>query len=228
MDYYNILGVSRGSTYAEIKGQYKKLALKYHPDKNPKGNTEENFKKITEAYKTLSDPYSRGKYDAMLERGEYDGIDDKFGMNFTNAMNMFNNIFRNDPFFSQNFRVPEINIPTPHLGRKEGIKSYSSSYSSSTFQSRDKDGKVRTKKSVQVSRNGQKDKYETEYYIDKDGRKYIIKDEGNRQLLSDNNNTRIAYQHGRGHGRHHHGYHHSDEHRHKPRHYRLTNQPTNH
>ncbi len=63
-DYYRILGVSRDATDEEIKKAYRRLALKYHPDRNP-GNkeAEEKFKEINEAYSCLSDPRKRAQYD---------------------------------------------------------------------------------------------------------------------------------------------------------------------
>ena len=65
MDYYAILGVPRTATDAEIKKEYRKLALKYHPDKNAGDKVaEEQFKKIAEAYGILGDPEKRRKYDA--------------------------------------------------------------------------------------------------------------------------------------------------------------------
>jgi len=63
-DYYQILGVSKTATDAELKKAYRKLAVKYHPDKNPGDKSaEEKFKDISEAYDVLSDPKKRAQYD---------------------------------------------------------------------------------------------------------------------------------------------------------------------
>ncbi len=70
-DYYQILGVERKASYEEIKKAYHRLALLYHPDKNPNDKeAEEKFKKIVEAYETLKDPKKRAEHDMKLSMSE--------------------------------------------------------------------------------------------------------------------------------------------------------------
>jgi curved DNA-binding protein len=69
-DYYAVLGVPKDATAEVIKKAYRKLALKFHPDKNPGDKkAEEKFKEITEAYAVLSDPEKRRQYDQFGEAG---------------------------------------------------------------------------------------------------------------------------------------------------------------
>lgn len=70
-NYYDVLGITKSATEAEIKKAYKKLAIEHHPDRN-KGNkrSEERFKEINEAYQTLSDREKKKNYDQF---GNTDG-----------------------------------------------------------------------------------------------------------------------------------------------------------
>lgn len=69
-DYYDLLGVSKGATTDEIKKAYRKLAVKYHPDKNPDDKqAEKKFKEISAAYEALSDPQKREMYDRFGKDG---------------------------------------------------------------------------------------------------------------------------------------------------------------
>lgn len=68
-DYYKILGVSRSATDAEIKKGYRKMALKYHPDKNKESDAAEKFKEVAEAFEVLKDKDKRAVYDKYGEEG---------------------------------------------------------------------------------------------------------------------------------------------------------------
>jgi curved DNA-binding protein len=71
-DYYKILGVEQKASIDDIKKAYRKLALKYHPDKNPNNKAaEDKFKEINEANEVLSDPEKRKKYDELQESLKY-------------------------------------------------------------------------------------------------------------------------------------------------------------
>ena len=68
MDYYRILEIKEDADFLEIKKKYRKLAIKYHPDKNP-GDDEavKKFREITQAYEVLGDEKKRKEYDCFLE-----------------------------------------------------------------------------------------------------------------------------------------------------------------
>lgn len=94
-DYYDILGINKGVSAAEIKKAYRKKAIEYHPDKNPgDAKAEELFKKAAEAYEVLSDPNKRARYDqyghAAFQGGSGFGGG---GMNMEDIFSQFGDIF---------------------------------------------------------------------------------------------------------------------------------------
>ncbi|WP_456377894.1 molecular chaperone DnaJ [Lutibacter sp.] len=98
-DYYEILGISKNATSAEIKKGYRKMAIKYHPDKNPGDKSaEENFKKAAEAYEVLSDDAKKSRYDqyghaAFENGGAGAGGFGGGGMNMDDIFSQFGDIF---------------------------------------------------------------------------------------------------------------------------------------
>ena len=89
-DYYNLLGVSRDASEQELKRAYKKLAMKYHPDRNQGDkNAEKKFKEVSEAYEVLSDQNKRQAYDQF----GHDGLDQRFGQGGGFQGGSFNDIF---------------------------------------------------------------------------------------------------------------------------------------
>ena len=100
-DYYKILGLSKGATEDEIKKAYRKMALKYHPDKNKSKEAEEKFKEIAEAYEVLSDKEKRDIYEHFGEEGLKGraGGGDNFYKFSGDASAIFKEFFgSNDPF----------------------------------------------------------------------------------------------------------------------------------
>ena len=102
-DYYEILGVDRNVSAPELKKAFKRLAIKYHPDKNP-GNpeAEDKFKEAAEAYEVLSDQAKRQTYDQF----GHQGVNSNFGQSgFQNVdiNDIFSNIFGGDEIFGDIF-----------------------------------------------------------------------------------------------------------------------------
>lgn len=93
-DYYDILGVQRNATKDEIKNEYRKLALKYHPDRNKEPGAEERFKEVSEAYAILSDDEKRAQYD----RFGHAGIDSRYSAEDIFRGVDFDEIFRDMGF----------------------------------------------------------------------------------------------------------------------------------
>lgn len=93
-DYYEVLGISKKSSQTEIKRVYRKLALKYHPDKNKSPDAEEKFKELSEAYAVLSDEKKRSQYDQF----GHAGIDSRYSSEDLFRGANFEDIFRNAGF----------------------------------------------------------------------------------------------------------------------------------
>lgn len=90
-DYYEVLGLSKSASPNEIKSQYRKLALKFHPDRNKSAEAAEHFKEISEAYAVLSDPEKRKLYDQY----GHAGVDGRFSQDdiFQGARGNFSDVF---------------------------------------------------------------------------------------------------------------------------------------
>jgi len=116
-DYYTVLGLERGATQEEIKKAYRKLALRFHPDKNKDPGAEETFKEIAEAYEVLIDSDKKHAYDTFGEEGLHKRNKDRsrqrtrnnqFGSSFfhpSDPFDLFKSFFGHDPF-SQPFSDP--------------------------------------------------------------------------------------------------------------------------
>ena len=92
-DYYEVLGLSKGASAEEIKKAYRKLAVKYHPDKNPGDKeAEEKFKEAAEAYSVLSDPDKKARYDQFGHAG-VEGAGPDFSGGFGDLNDILNDLF---------------------------------------------------------------------------------------------------------------------------------------
>ncbi|MFN5983437.1 MAG: molecular chaperone DnaJ [Fluviicola sp.] len=93
-DYYDVLGVSKSASESEIKKAYRKLALQYHPDKNPDDAVaEEKFKEAAEAYEVLSNAEKKARYDQYGHAGMSGGFGGSGGMDMNDIFSQFGDIF---------------------------------------------------------------------------------------------------------------------------------------
>lgn len=123
-DYYDILGISKNASADEIKKAYRKLAIKYHPDKNPGDKqAEENFKEAAEAYDVLSTPEKKQRYDQFGHSGM--GGASGFqggGFSMDDIFSQFGDIFGDDNFFGSFFGGRSSGGPRRQPGSSVRIK----------------------------------------------------------------------------------------------------------
>lgn len=151
-DYYEILGVSKSATDDEIRTAYKKMAIKYHPDRNPGDKeAEEKFKEAAAAYDVLHDPDKRSRYDQFGEAGlnnsGFGGFGGGGNMNMDDIFSMFGDIFGGHSPFS-------------------GFGGFGGGdYSEARQQSRGSDLRLRVKLSLEEIAKGVTKKFKVKKYI---------------------------------------------------------------
>lgn len=103
-DYYEVLGVAKTATADEVKKSYRKIAMQFHPDRNPDNKeAEEKFKEATEAYEVLSDTTKRQRYDQFGHSGMHGGQDFHGFSNVNDIFSHFSDIFGGSSIFDDFF-----------------------------------------------------------------------------------------------------------------------------
>ena len=203
MDYYTILDLKKDCNTEDIKKSYKKLAFKWHPDRNnfDKEQCEKKFKEISEAYSVLSNPKSREKYDNKLDYSST--IKD----NFNDPFDLFDSIFdrNNDKFFknnSENFfgkgfnnSFFDNNFQNDFFTNNKSFMSSNKNSSSSFFSSKRESTKIvngnSVKKTIIEDNNGKIEIYEingkiTKKIITKDGKSELYSYSDKDTYIKDN------------------------------------------
>ena len=196
-EYYDILGVSKDSDDSTIKKAYRKLALKYHPDKASEENTEvytEKFKSISEAYGVLSDPEKKQVYDQYGK----EALNGNGGPG-VNPFDIFNDIFGNSGAFGgHGFPQGMHGFPPGVHVRMGGMGGHPFGFQQGNFVKKTKDTAIRievslqdiykgTSRDVKVKRNIEGKNEETTIKINipsgcQDGIKMVKKAAGNKQV----------------------------------------------
>jgi len=200
-EYYELLGVDRNSDSTTIKKAYRKLALKYHPDKAPedkKDEYEETFKKISEAYNVLSDPEKKNIYDRFGK----DAVNGNGGPNI-NPFDIFNDIFGGGGGFEGGGFPPGVHV---RMGGMGGPFSFHQNFSRKT-----RDTVIRLEvtleevftgisKDVKFKRNIEGKNEDVNININipsgcQDGIKMVKKEFGNKQKKHDQGDVVIVISH---------------------------------